>query len=160
MGVNKIKCLFTLLAVYGTLLAISAMPALAEGDNASDSRPVNDPIPGSEGDTLTREDARMALLIYKLLTPDGKLKGANIERGKKLFQQNCKACHGENGHRLNFAHDYRKPPIYIGERAREDLPTFWYQVNFGDDDRNMEAYIDEFSIEELVDIAGYAQTLP
>ena len=172
MGVNKITGAITILAAYGLLLGISALPVSAEDTLRDAARqeatykaaqaaaPQNAPAPGSEGDTLTREDARMALLVYKLLGPDGKIKGANIERGKKLFYQNCRACHGTDGHRLNFAHDYRKDPIYIGDRARNDMPTFWYQVNFGDEDRNMEAYIDEFSLEELIDIAGFAQTLP
>jgi len=163
MGVNKSKGLFTLLAVYGLLLGISTIPVLAESDgpNPKDETlpQVGTPAPGSEGDTLTREDARMALLVYKLLGPDGKIKGANIQRGEKLFSQNCKACHGENGHRLNFAHDYRKSPIFLGDRARDDMPTFWYNVNFGDEDRNMSPFIDELELDELIDIAGYAQTL-
>lgn len=159
MGVNKRICLITVLIVYGILLGISTVPAVAENDPKAPET-TGAPAPGSEGDTLTREDARMALLVYKLLGPDGKIKGANLERGKKLFHQNCSPCHGDEGHRLNFAHDYRKPPIFIGDRARHDMPTFWYQVNFGDDDRNMEAYIDELALDELVDIAGHAQTLP
>jgi hypothetical protein len=40
------------------------------------------------------------------------------------------------------------------------MPTFWYQMNFGDEDRNMEAYYDELTLDEMKDIAGYAQTLP
>ena len=54
-----------------------------------DPAPAGDaPEPGSPGDTLTREDKRMAYLVYKLLDKDGKIKGANLERGKKLFYQN------------------------------------------------------------------------
>ena len=116
------------------------------------------PEPGSPGDTLTREDARMAYLVYKLLGKDGKIKGANIKRGEKLFYQNCRPCHGEDGRRVNVNPSGR--PIYIGQRAREDMPTFWYQMNFGDEDRSMEAYYDEISLEDMKDIAGYAQTLP
>ena len=117
------------------------------------------PEPGSPGDTLTREDARMALLVYKLLDKDGKIKGANIKNGETLFTQNCSPCHGNDGRRFNFSLYYEKP-AFIGDRARNDMPTFWYQVNFGDKDRGMEAYIDEFSLQELIDLAGYAQTLP
>jgi hypothetical protein len=51
-------------------------------------------------------------------------------------------------------------PAFIGQRAREDMPTFWYQMNFGDEDRKMESYYDEISLDEMKDIAGYAQTLP
>ena len=49
---------------------------------------------------------------------------------------------------------------FIGQRARDDMPTFWYQMNFGDEDRRMEAYYDEITLDEMKDIAGYAQTLP
>lgn len=119
---------------------------------------VNAPEPGSPGDTLTREDKRMAYLVYKLLDKNGKIKGANLKRGAKLFYQNCRPCHGEDGMRVNVNPSGR--PIYIGQRAREDMPTFWYQMNFGDEDRNMEAYYDEITLDEMKDIAGYAQTLP
>lgn len=117
------------------------------------------PEPGSEGDTLTIEDKRMAYLVYKLLGKDGKIKGANLERGSKLFYQNCRPCHGEDGRRVNVTPTEARP-TYIGERARYDMPTFWYQMNFGDDARNMEAYFDEIPLDEMVDIAGFAQTLP
>ena len=40
------------------------------------------------------------------------------------------------------------------------MPTFWHQMNFGDEERNMQAYYDEIPLDEMIDIAGYAQTLP
>lgn len=137
-----------------------ATPAKSQvNDAAKDAaQAVNAPEPGSPGDTLTREDKRMAYLVYKLLDKNGKIKGANLKRGAKLFYQNCRPCHGEDGMRVNVNPSGR--PIYIGQRAREDMPTFWYQMNFGDEDRNMEAYYDEITLDEMKDIAGYAQTLP
>ena len=141
---------------YGLLSALAAAgEAAPEGAGAPQ---VEAPAPGSPGDTLTREDKRMAYLVYKLLDKNGKIKGANLKRGEKLFYQNCRPCHGEDGRRVNVNPSGK--PIYIGERAREDMPTFWYQMNFGDEDRNMEAYYDEISLDEMKDIAGYAQTLP
>ena len=131
----------------------------AAKDAPSKDAPSKDaPEPGSPGDTLTREDARMAYLVYKLLDKKGKIKGANLKRGAKLFYQNCRPCHGEDGHRINF--NPMGDPAFIGQRAREDMPTFWYQMNFGDEDRRMEAYYDEITLDEMKDIAGYAQTLP
>jgi cytochrome c553 len=130
----------------------------AAKDVSKDAPAVNAPEPGSPGDTLTREDKRMAYLVYKLLDKKGKIKGANIKRGSKLFYQNCRPCHGEDGHRINF--NPMGEPAFIGQRARNDMPTFWYQMNFGDEDRNMEAYYDELTLDEMKDIAGYAQTLP
>ena len=130
----------------------------AKDGSQGNSQEVNAPEPGSPGDTLTREDKRMAYLVYKLLDKKGKIKGANIKRGAKLFYQNCRPCHGEDGHRINF--NPMGNPAFIGQRARNDMPTFWYQMNFGDEDRNMEAYYDELTLDEMKDIAGYAQTLP
>lgn len=144
------------ITLYGILSGLAAAgEAAPEGAGAPQ---VGAPAPGSPGDTLTREDKRMAYLVYKLLDKKGKIKGANIKRGAKLFYQNCRPCHGEDGRRVNVNPSGK--PTYIGERAREDMPTFWYQMNFGDEERNMEAYYDEISLDEMKDIAGYAQTLP
>jgi hypothetical protein len=33
-------------------------------------------------------------------------------------------------------------------------------MNFGDKERSMAAYIDELELQDLIDIAGFAQTLP
>ena len=140
------------------IIFVLALYALVLGV-ASAQKP-NDikPLPGSEGDTLTREDARMAYLVYKLLDKDGNIIGADLKRGDKLFFQNCRPCHGEDGMRMNFNPGGK--PEFIGIRARNDMPTFWYQMNFGDEDRNMEAYYDEISLDEMRDIAAFAKTLP
>lgn len=152
------------LASYAFLLGVSAFAQTSQENPAAKENPAREdlskmaPAPGSQGDTLTREDARMALLVYKLLDTNGKIKGANLERGAKLFYQNCRPCHGEDGRRVNF--EPMGKPAYIGQRAREEMPTFWHQMNFGDEERGMEPYIDEIPLEDMIDIAGYAQTLP
>ena len=154
-----------LAALYGAAIGIAAdtpptgKVARPAKDSTKDvAQAVNAPEPGSPGDTLTREDKRMAYLVYKLLDKKGKIKGANLKRGAKLFYQNCRPCHGEDGHRINF--NPMGKPAFIGQRARNDMPTFWYQMNFGDEYRNMEPYYDELTLDEMKDIAGYAQTLP
>ena len=154
------------LLVYGSLLGIAAVgTAAAPAPEKAPSKQANKaessiqaPAPGSEGDTLNIEDKRMAYLVYKLLDKDGKIKGANIKRGAKLFYQNCRPCHGEDGHRINFTPG--NGGTFIGQRARNDMPTFWHQMNFGDEERNMQAYYDEIPLDEMIDIAGFAQTLP
>lgn len=158
----KLSALGLSVAIYGTLLGFDFAKATEIGGNPNPAKeqPPNaaTPEPGSEGDTLTVVDKRMAYLVYKLIGKDGKIKGADIKRGEKLFYQNCRPCHGEDGHRINFTPG--NGATFIGERARFDMPTFWYQMNFGDDERNMEAYYDEITLDEMVDIAGFAQTLP
>ena len=139
-------------------MQVAQAKSQAKDGSQGNSQEVNAPEPGSPGDTLTREDKRMAYLVYKLLDKKGKIKGANLKRGAKLFYQNCRPCHGEDGHRINF--NPMGDPAFIGQRARNDMPTFWYQMNFGDEYRNMEPYYDELTLDEMKDIAGYAQTLP
>lgn len=166
---KKFSALGAILSAYAVLLGISATNASGNTDKSADPRlakaktqavqSAQSPEPGSEGDTLTIEDKRMAYLVYKLLDENGKIKGANIERGAKLFYQNCRPCHGEDGMRVNLTPTESRP-TYMGQRARNDMPTFWHQMNFGDEERNMEAYYDEIPLDEMIDIAGYAQTLP
>ena len=156
---QRTLCGVFLVAAYGLLLGVSAFADDRAAKPQDEKAPLQKPEPGSPGDTLTREDARMALLVYKLLDENGKIKGANIDRGRELFLENCGPCHGDDGRRFNFSKYYERPS-FIGDRAREEMPTFWHQVNFGDEGRGMQAYIDEFTLQELIDIAGYAQTLP
>ncbi len=115
--------------------------------------------PGSAGDTLTIVDKRMAYLVYNLLDSNGIIVGANLQRGENLFMRNCRPCHGDDGRRMNLSHDMWHPR-YIGSTAHDEAPTFWYMMNFGDSARGMLPYIDEIPLDEMIDIAGFAQTLP
>ncbi len=117
------------------------------------------PAPGSAGDTLSVVDKRMAYLVYNLLDSNGIIMGADLERGEKLFMRNCRPCHGDDGRRMNLSGDMWHPR-YIGSTAHDEAPTFWYMMNFGDSVRGMLPYIDEIPLNEMIDIAGFAQTLP
>ncbi len=117
------------------------------------------PEPGSVGDTLTVEDKRMAYLVYHLLDSNGIVTQADIPRGEKLFMRNCRPCHGDDGRRMNLSGDMWHPR-YIGTTAHDETPTFWFMMNFGDSIRGMLPYIEEIPLDEMVDITGFAQTLP
>lgn len=117
------------------------------------------PEPGSAADTLTIVDKRMAHLVYNLLDSNGIIIGANLARGEKLFMRNCRPCHGDDGRRMNLSGDMWHPR-YIGTTAHDEAPTFWYMMNFGDSARGMLPYYEEIPLDEMVDIAGFAQTLP
>ncbi|MBP5247938.1 MAG: hypothetical protein J6Z31_08805 [Fibrobacter sp.] len=116
-------------------------------------------LPGSAADTLTLVDKRMAYLVYNLLDSNGMIVGADLQRGEDLFMRNCRPCHGDDGRRMNLSHDMWHPR-YIGTTAHDEAPTFWYMMNFGDSARGMLPYIDEIPLSEMIDIAGFAQTLP
>ncbi|HPW93605.1 MAG TPA: cytochrome c [Fibrobacteraceae bacterium] len=141
---------------YGILLGNMVF---AEDTTNSLNPMMDKPAPGSKADTLTREDARMAYLIYNLLDENKRIKGANLKRGAELFYMNCRACHGDDGRRVNFTPN-KKTATYLGTTARNEMPTFWYLMNFGDGGRGMLPYIDEIPLEDMIDIAGFAQTLP
>ena len=68
-----------LAALYGAAIGIAADTppagvAQAKSQVTDAAQAVNAPEPGSPGDTLTREDKRMAYLVYKLLDKKGKIK--------------------------------------------------------------------------------------
>ena len=67
----KLRRILILLLIPALLLGVSAF-AGEDGVRAKETAAIQKPEPGSPGDTLTREDARMALLVYKLLDKDGK----------------------------------------------------------------------------------------
>lgn len=133
--------------------------AAAVGIDLCIGEPFEEPAPGSIGDTLTREDRRMAYLVYNLLDSNGMLIGADTVRGQELFMRNCRPCHGDDGRRMNLSGDMWNPR-YIGTTAHDELPTFWYMMNFGDSVRGMLPYYEEIPLDEMIDIAGFAQTLP
>ncbi len=138
---------------------LCSMPFLYAAAIGVDLSGVETPEPGSPGDTLTVEDKRMAYLVYHLLDSNGIIIGADLVRGEKLFMRNCRPCHGDDGRRMNLSGDMRRPR-YIGTTAHDDAPTFWFMMNFGDSVRGMLPYIEEIPLDEMVDIAGFAQTLP
>lgn len=138
---------------------LCSMPLLYAAAIGVDMSAVETPEPGSPGDTLTVEDKRMAYLVYNLLDSNGIIIGADLVRGEKLFMRNCRPCHGDDGRRMNLSGDMRRPR-YIGTTAHDDAPTFWFMMNFGDSVRGMLPYIEEIPLDEMVDIAGFAQTLP
>lgn len=138
---------------------LCSMPLLYAAAIGVDMSTVETPEPGSPGDTLTVEDKRMAHLVYNLLDSNGIIIGADLVRGEKLFMRNCRPCHGDDGRRMNLSGDMRRPR-YIGTTAHDDAPTFWFMMNFGDSVRGMLPYIEEILLDEMVDIAGFAQTLP
>lgn len=154
MKMNKKKFVPAAFGAYLCLMGFSVFAG--EPKNAAG---LAAPEPGSCADTLTIEDKRMAYLVCQLLGPDGKIKGADLVRGRKLFLKNCQSCHGDDGMRTNVSGDFFHP-IYLGQRAVEDMPTFWYRMNFGDSIRGMTAYYNELELQEMVDIAGFVQTLP
>jgi cytochrome c553 len=78
-------------------------------------------------------------------------------RGAPAFQNLCAVCHGFDGKSLNFRDE--KKPEYIGTISQENPWEFLHKARFGQPGIPMISLI-VLPIQDVVDIAAYAQTLP
>lgn len=85
--------------------------------------------------------------------------GADLTRGQARFSSVCAACHGSDGKQLNFGTPLE--PEYVGTVAVENPWEFLHKVRFGQPGAAMPSAIDAgWSVQDVVDVLGYAQTLP
>jgi len=97
------------------------------------------------------------------------------EKGRMLFNKECSKCHGEDGTRLDFGSDVL--PQYIGTVAYKNPWEFIHKVRFGQPgaimpalriklkltevEKRMPSGIETgHKMEDIMDILGYARTLP
>jgi len=100
---------------------------------------------------------------------------ANIDNGKRLYGKACSKCHGHDGAELNFGTDQK--PKYVGSIAISNPWEFAHKVRFGqpgtimpalrlrlklpEGENKMPSGIESGQdIQDVMDILGYAQTLP
>jgi len=108
--------------------------------------------------TVRKRQARMERLYAAMDDSLEAFRKPDLANGKKQYLDNCFACHGDDGRRVDFD---RGPGLrYLGTTARDDIELFWAMVNFGDDSRGMGAFEDEIELKDLLDIAAYVRTLP
>lgn len=108
--------------------------------------------------TVQKRTARMEKLYAAMDDSLARFLKPDLVNGKKQFLDNCFACHGADGRRVNF--NPGGVPRYLGTTAKNDIEVFWAMVNFGDPDRGMEPFQDEIPLQDLLDIAAFARTLP
>ncbi len=85
--------------------------------------------------------------------------GADIANGEKLYTSTCTACHGEDGRLINFGDD--EEPDYVGTIALGNPWEFIHKVRFGQPGTGMPSVYDAgWTQQDVVDLLGYAQTLP
>jgi len=105
--------------------------------------------------TPAEKQARMGE-AESLIKPNGYVAG-DKGSGQQLYSKECEVCHGKKGRGQNFGdHD---APIYIGTSAKNDPVAFFDITNFGDIERKMPGYYDEMTLEQIVNILAYSQTL-
>ena len=91
------------------------------------------------------------------IDPTSKTARGNVRRGAQFFQTICAVCHGFDGKTLNFGDE--KKPEYVGTVARENPWEALHKIRFGQPGVPMVA-LNVLSVQDLVDILAYAQTLP
>jgi len=85
--------------------------------------------------------------------------GADTSHGKSLFDSVCASCHGSDGKQINFGDP--QAPEYVGTVASDNPWEFLHKVRFGNPGTAMPSGIKNgWSIQDTVDVLGYAQTLP
>ena len=84
--------------------------------------------------------------------------GGDAALGSELFA-GCSACHGEDGRLLNFGS--AEAPEYVGTIALDNPWEFLHKVRNGQPGTAMPAAMDGgLSMDDLLDILAFAQTLP
>ena len=107
---------------------------------------------------LKKRQARMEALYQAMDDSLTQFKNPDLANGEKQFMDNCFACHGNDGKRVDFD---RGPGVrFMGTTANEDIELFWAMANFGDESRGMGAFEEEIPLKDLLDIAAFVRTLP
>lgn len=84
---------------------------------------------------------------------------ANVTNGKAKYDGNCAACHGSDGKLLNLGS--ATSPEYIGTKANDNPWEFLHKARFGQPGvQKPVAVVTGWTIQDVVDMLGHAQTLP
>lgn len=107
---------------------------------------------------------RLALFVSKgqhetdpFIDKSTKRAKGDAERGHKLYQAVCAACHGFDGKTLNFGDE--KTPEYVGTLAASNPWEAMHKVRNGQPGSQM-PNLRVFDLQTSIDIIAYAQTLP
>ena len=85
--------------------------------------------------------------------------GGDVSHGEELFSTVCALCHGPDGRTMNFGN--AEEPEYVGTVASDNPWEFMHKVRVGQPGTPMPSAIDSgWSIQDVVDVLTYAQTLP
>ncbi len=85
--------------------------------------------------------------------------GDSMTHGEELYTNTCVACHGADGKQLNFGSEAE--PEYLGGLANGNPWETLHKIRFGHPGTAMPSGVaNGWSVEDAVDVLGYAQTLP
>ncbi len=96
-----------------------------------------------------------AYLDYAAAAP----RQADLATGEQLYVNTCAECHGDDGKRINFGD--AASPEYVGTVARANPWETLHKIRVGQPATGMpSAIVSGWSAEDVLDVLGYAQTLP
>lgn len=87
--------------------------------------------------------------------------GGDAARGNSLFDGLCAACHGPDGKKLNFGTE--EEPEYVGTIAVDNPVEFLHKIRVGQPGSNppmISTLVLGWTMQQMVDVLTYAQTLP
>ena len=100
--------------------------------------------------------------VSPLIDPETKAAvGGDLSHGEELYSATCVVCHGEDGRTLNFGGD--DEPEYVGTIALDNPWEFIHKVRAGQPGSvppMPASIIAGWSLDDLLDLLAYAQTLP
>ena len=100
--------------------------------------------------------------VSPLIDPETKAAvGGDLSHGEELFSATCVVCHGEDGRTLNFGGD--DEPEYVGTIALDNPWEFIHKVRMGQPGSvppMPASIIAGWSLDDLLDLLAYSQTLP
>ncbi len=152
--------------VMGLLHASQEDPAEELFDTVKDGRPAT--AMSSFSSHLSDRDIRDIVKFMKdgiidetqyIDDASKKPKAADVARGQSRFSSVCAACHGSDGKQINFGTQAERE--YVGTVAVDNPWEFLHKVRFGQPGTAMPSAIQSgWSVQDVVDVLGYAQTLP
>ena len=90
---------------------------------------------------------------------DDKTINGDPAQGKGMFDNTCSSCHGTDGKRINFGDP--DDPEYVGTIARGNPWEFLHKAAFGQPGEPMPSGFGlGWSLEDIANLAAFAQTLP
>jgi thiosulfate dehydrogenase len=97
--------------------------------------------------------------VSPFIDEDNAAVGGDVANGESLYSETCSSCHADDGQAINFGNE--DEPEYVGSIAIDNPWEFIHKVRAGQPGTRMPSAIElGWSIQDVVDLLSYSQTLP